>query len=618
MPTYRVTDPETGLKIKLTGNAPPSKQTIDQAFISVRESVYQSDVPTLSSSGEIIKRPVVDNSTFTEKAVGVGETVRSAVSGATKGAVGYLKGTIQGIGEEIATGRFGEGIAEEAALKGAETHTYAPETEKGKEYTQALGKTLSPAQALMAVTPQLQALNTSFVYQSLKPLRKGTRLIDPNGQPTQALRKALDRKGLVYENLTPEAKSAIPEVVTPKLLARAKKEIAKPANKALVQQIKSGGTDDSLAVLKVVGDQVKPDKLGAEAVKQGFEPGFVQGVKTASPGTKRVMNKMLVDMERITKNRSLAQDFRPTDRVGDVVLTRVNYIKGKANNARARLDQIANQELRGKPLSNAQIDGITGKLSDSLRKIDVALDYSEPGKPKPVYKGSMISKDRTSQRIINDLIDVMSEGGRPDALRLHKLKRQLDTMIDFRKKSAGGLTDAGKNVLKEIRYELNQTLRNSNKSYAETNDVLSSSLTSLDDFSKALGPSIDMFGEQANKAIGTDLRGLLSNRKTRIKLDNALNQLDDTAKELGGKFDVNYKDLTTFANGIEDRFGAIAQTSLKGEMESAIKAGRRVPEQGVKGTLFEFAADKATEGLDKARGINDFNAFKSMRDLLKD
>jgi hypothetical protein len=204
----------------------------------------------------------------------------------------------------------------------------------------------------------------------------------------------------------------------------------------------------------------------------------------------------------------------------------------------------------------------------------------------------MISKDKTSQRIINDLVSLMAEGKRPDALRLHKLKRQLDTMIDFRKKSAGGLTDAGKGVLKDVRYELNQTLRNANQKYADTNDTLSSSLTAINDFQKAVGPSIDIFSEGAEKAIGTDLRGLLSNRKTRIKLDNSLNQIDDVASNLGGDFKVNYKDLSVFANGVEDRFGAVAKTSFKGDIESAIRSTQEAAERGTSATVTKMAVDK--------------------------
>lgn len=476
-----------------------------------------------------------------------------------------------------------------------------------------LDVTGSPAAATVVKTAP--AAIAEFVgLRGLQSLRTGTRLLDDAGRPTRALDRILDKQGLVYDNLTPEAKQAIPEFATPKALPSPKSERGAAGELALIEQIKSGGRDDALAGLKVTGNRLEVDKFGQEAVKQGFDPGFVQAVKTANPETRAQMARMTDIMERITKNRSLAvQGLRPTNIVGESVLERVKFIRETANDARQRLNNIARNELPG-----ARIDTrpIVDRLGGALDNLNIRVEF-ENGVPKPIYKGSQISKDRTSQRIINDLIDLMSEGGVPDAARFHSLKRQLDTMIDFRKKSAGGLTDAGKGVLKDIRAALNESLRAANPRYAEVNDILSQSLTALDDFNKASGPSIDIFGEGADKAVGTNLRSLMSNRQTRVNLDNALNQLDETASSLGGQFRTDYKDLSMFANGLEDRFGAVAQTSLKGEQESALRFAQQATTQGPRAAATEAAFGAARGAADKLRGVNDFNAFQSMKDLLK-
>jgi hypothetical protein len=221
----------------------------------------------------------------------------------------------------------------------------------------------------------------------------------------------------------------------------------------------------------------------------------------------------------------------------------------------------------------------------------------------------MISKDKTSQRIIKDVIDLMSEGGTPDAIRMHKLKRQLDVMIDFRKKSVTGLTKAGKGVLKDLRASLNNAIRDVSPSYAKVNDDLHKSLTALDDFQGVAGSSIDIFGKGSSAAIGQDLRGLMSKRKSRVKLENAVDQINTTAADLGGNFKDNVKDLANFANALDDRFGDVAKTSIKGEFESALRGGAR---EAAKAKV----AQKGAEGLEKLKGINDLNAFKSMDDLL--
>lgn len=446
---------------------------------------------------------------------------------------------------------------------------------------------------------------------SLRSLKSGTRLLDTAGNPTKQLEHALSKKGLVFENLTPEARAAIPEFSDPKLLPSPKKDALNQAEESLKKQITAGGRDDGLAPFKVnAKGEVIGDKIGAEAIRQGFKPGFVQAVKTANHATKQAMKAMLDMTKRVKGNARLALDFRPTDVVGDVMVKRLTFIRDKANNARENLNIIAQTELKGKPMNTSKV---LNQFEKSLGDLDIHLKEGRGGVPVPEYKGSMISKDRTSQRVINDLIDLMAEGVKPDALRFHKLKRQLDTMIDFRKKSATGLTDAGRKVLIDIRKSLNESLRDVNQRYATVNDTMSQSLGAFEDFQKAVGPSIDIFGGRSNASIGQDLRSLMSNNKTRVRLTNAVNQLDDVAANLGGKFSEDVKDLSLFAINLENKFGAIAESGLKAEVGAAVESA---VSQGPTRAAANVAAGKLASGAEKLRGINDFNAFKSMEALL--
>jgi hypothetical protein len=486
----------------------------------------------------------------------------------------------------------------------------------------------SPAAATAAATAPA-AIFEFLGLKGLQKLRPGTKLLKPDGRPTKLLENKLDKQGLVFDNLSPEAKAAIPEVA-PKRIIPGGKEIVPTSEKVLVEQIKSGAKDNALAGLKVVKDRVVPDDAGIEAVRQGFDAGFVQSAKTASRETKAGMKKMLDIVQRVKSNTRLGLDIRPGNIVGDSLSKRIKFIRGKADAARKELDRMA----LGKPPAGGPIDlGIEGKagaasilrgqkvdgapviaqLQKSLGDLDIELIDGPNGIPQPVFKGSQISKDRTSQRIIKDVIDLMAEGGRPDALRMHKLKRQLDRMIDFRKKSAGGLTDAGKGVLRDIRTSLNQAIRSVNPDYARVNDIMSSSLTALDDFQKAAGTTIDIFGPGSDAIIGQKMRTLMSNNVGRINLENSVNQLNSVAAGLGAKFGDDIKDLASFANSIEDRFGVAAQTSLKGDIEGVIT---RAGQQGAKATLVQAVAGKVAKGAEKLRGINDLNAFRAMADIL--
>ena len=246
MPSYRVTDPETGRTLKLTGDSPPTEQELEAIFSrysaeapsseaspeankqqeleqqikTLRESGYgasadalQEDLDALTTTGttetDIVKMSVQElegaleraNSaalqgdqeaikrveaydtelakregrlpeekpepTLAEKAVGVGETGATLLTGATTGLLGMIEGTAEGIAKEIASGEFGTDEAanriEQLALERASQLTYQPGTESGKEILQETAQTLEPLAALgpqVPIAPELRAATT--------------------------------------------------------------------------------------------------------------------------------------------------------------------------------------------------------------------------------------------------------------------------------------------------------------------------------------------------------------------------------------------------------------------------------------------------------------------------
>jgi hypothetical protein len=540
---------------------------------------------------------------------------------------------IAGIAASLLPGE--EGAGSRAVESTREALTFKPKTESGTKGLKAVGNVLEPIGNAIQSTERVlgdagfavagptggaigatipTALMEALGLSSLRSMRTGTRLIDDAGNPTNALESALDKKGLIFENLTEEARLAIPNVASPKLLPSPKSETLNKAEEALKEQLKSGGRDESLAALRLENGTIKADKLGQESIKQGFKPGFVQAVKTANRSTKIAMREMLTMMKRIKGNSRLGLDFRPTDVIGNELVKRIKFIRGKADSARLELNRIAERELSG---LNIETGPVVEKFKQSLADLDITLNDGPRGKPIPEYKGSLISKDKTSQRVINDSIDLLSEGGRPDALRFHKLKRQLDTMIDFRKKSKDGLTEAGRNVLKDLRRSLNNALRDSNDGYAKVNDTLSQSLGSFESLQKAVGPSIDIFGDSSKASLGQDMRGLMSNRKTRNNLNDAVNEIDNTARNFGGNFSADIKDLALFANNLDNRFGPVAESGFKAEVASGVDLAGRAATQGASVAAVDAAVGGVKRGFEKMSGINDFNAFKSIDNILK-
>jgi hypothetical protein len=105
----------------------------------------------------------------------------------------------------------------------------------------------------------------------------------------------------------------------------------------------------------------------------------------------------------------------------------------------------------------------------------------------------------------------------------------------------------------------------------------------------ALPRKVDLFDDSANKAIGQELRKLHSNYSSRQDLTNAMRDVDETVRALGGDFNVKVTDLVDFNYTIDDRFGATARGSFLALSEQAAKQGIRSPKDFAREQIIEKA-----------------------------
>lgn len=621
---YEIPDSVQGEKLQrvLQGIVNRQKQTIN-----IQPSQPASpDVPVIGADGHAVvqQMPEKPDRTVGEMLAGAGETALTLGTGATSGVVGAIGGAARGFAREISNGEFGSQAAAnriaQSSMKGMESLTYAPRTEAGQDYTQAAGQALAPLAAFGPMTGEMTALASGIkqAAPALSDLSKvGTKeapnrmplfrappqLVDDFGQMTPAFEKALKKQGVDLINVADDIKR-LPQDISPERAAR----------DLVTLKLQMKDRDGYLATKRLLpGGVVVDDSLAQEAVKQGFREGDVQAIKVASEGTRQGMRKMLNIRRAIYGDERKGLDMRPADVIGDAAVKRIEHIRNTANQARIELDRIATNELAGKTIN---VDKIPNNLISELKALDVALDTSTIP-PKANYVGSLISKDRAAQKVINDVIDLLSEKKTPDALRAHKLKRQLDTMINYRKNNQGsqGLTKDGQNIVKSVRRSLNEAIREVSEDYGNVNDTLSKSLDAFDDFQGAMGKSIDMFSPDANKAIGQDLRGLMSNRKTRVNLDAALTKIDDTAVELGGQFSDDIRALVMFDKTLDEKFGNTARRGFAGEVESATARGIDIATGGTAGVM-KAGVDFVKGEINKRRNINDHQAFKTLDQLI--
>lgn len=454
-------------------------------------------------------------------------------------------------------------------------------------------------------------------FRKMRGTSASTSLVDPTtGAVSPMFEKALFDEGLTVDNLVEASIKDLPRIAQDASSTAGRmgeKHAAKKAAQEVVKkQLQSGARDDSLAKVMLTGGQygrVVPDDLASEVIKQGYQEGTVNLAKTANLHTRKEMEKALRLAVDIKKQSRVAQDARPSDFAGNALLDRVKYIRNTANTARVDLDKVAREQLKGQFFDVAPIRQNINKTLEGLRIVDLNPD----GVPQLDFVGSMISGDPSSQKAISKMVEMLHTSTLNDAMGAHLMKRQLDTLINYSKKPNVGLGVDGENAIKGVRRTINETLRQFSDDYAATNDVLSMSLTAMDDLQTAIGKRINLSADRADSALGTAIRPLFGNRQKRIELEDSFSQIDNVASELGGNFQTNYKDIFQFTNEIEDVFGKTAKTSFGGEIEASIKSAKF----GAANAFIDRTVSKAAEKAEKLRGINDFNAFTKMRKLLR-
>ncbi len=614
------------------------KAVLDEQFSTGQPELTQELAAqgALALGGDDGSAPIPDDeASVMEYISAVPEVAKTLAAGATVGALGYAGGFIEGLFDEMRSGEFGTPSAarriEKRALERSTGFTgmFAPESEAGQEMLAGLGEAMEAippvGQAVAPLALQAQAAARAAAPALSAKLGKNINLIDANtGLPTPEFARALNKKDVKYSLILDDPKS-LPSL-------SAKGNIDEIVDAVIVKRIKQGSGNESLAGYKLDGkNKVVKDDLGIEAVRQGYRPGDVASAKNTNIQTKNKMAEMLKIKRRIQGDSSVALEIRPSKIAGDELMKRFEFIRNKANGLREDLNAIARGEhapgaLPGpgiRPgLKGLEIDvsAIEESVLEGLRKInidipeDVLADttkLAEHFKGKGAFVGSDISKDRTSQRVIRDTLDLLSEPGEADALRAHRIKRQIDTMIDFRKKESKGLTDSGENFAKTIRRSLNDSIREVNPRYAQVNDELSRALKSMNNFRDAMPKKVSFFDDNLEEAVGQELRKILSNYNSRQGIMNAIKSLDDTSRHFGGEFDTDVNKLVMFNNTLDDRFGATARGSLKGEIESGIRpiSPKEIIKEKVSQTLID--------AINSLRKVDDETAFDSMQELLK-
>lgn len=538
---------------------------------------------------------------------------------------------------ELATG----GSAEEAAKQIESTRealTYQPRTPAGRTGLRNIGKMVGPYAELLAAPGEFlgeqtleatgspaaataarvapEAALSALGLSQLRQMQPSKQALTPRGEPTPEFRKALEKEGIVWESLPEETKAAISSEITPTGLGGG---FGPTAQEIAVGELAGRSRSVGLAEKQLregplaAISPITKDPLASEALRQGFKPNFVQLVRQTTPTTKKLMEDMLQIRRKISDNESYAQVARPIDVVGAPLRKRLEILENIRKTEGGRLNEIANTKLKGVAVDTSKPQNFLNELQNQY---NFSVTLGEKG-PEFDFSKSRFSANPAAMSSIRKMYNIYYKDVKKDAARLHEMKGELDEWIDYTKNKSptGKMNQTAEGFLKRLRAEVNNAVREVSPEYAEVNKALENSIGPLNQFYDAFGRKLEnLKGKSLEKAIAQESRKLQTNYKSRPFIEDATKAVDDAVSGFGYKFDENAYDLVSFANTLDDMFGAAAPGSMKGISQTSIEPLMR---GDLKSAAMERLAGTAAEKIQNLRGINESGAFNAIEALLK-
>jgi len=294
---------------------------------------------------------------------------------------------------------------------------------------------------------------------------------------------------------------------------------------------------------------------------------------------------------------------------GDSVLSRFRLVKGVNEKAGKEIDRIA------KTLKGQKVD-LTNPVGEFAQKLDdfgVEVTRGVDGVKANFTNSSLAPGDRGPIKEVIRQMARIAKSGEPDAFHAHQLKRIIDRNVTFGKTKTG-LSRDPENALKGFRRAIDGAMDDAFPAYNTANTQYADTIDVMNSIQDVAGRKMDLTGPNSDKAVGTLLRRMMSNTQSRVNLVDAVDNLDEVAKRYGGQFDDNVSVQMLFADELDRVFKPSARTSFAGQIGQEVE---RAAQQPANQTVVGAIAKAAGKGVEKARGINENNAIKSIKELLK-
>lgn len=407
-------------------------------------------------------------------------------------------------------------------------------------------------------------------------------------------------------------KYQIPEVTLQKIQAKQQADAAVEAAKAagkrksIIRRLTAEADEAGKAMEASLPKNLKTDKVAKEAIRQGFDDADIAVVRTMSSADKAKAKQMYELAEKASQNKRIIN--RPMDIVGESVLKPARAVSKTLKDNAQKLDDIATG-LKGKEVT-AQ-SGISQRLDDDLGEIGASL-----GDDGIDFNGSTLEGLGGNEKVIQNVYNRIKNA--KDAFDLHRVKRYIDTNVEYGKRTEGLVGEAS-NLLKGWRRAVDQALDTQFPEYNKVNTILAETIDQLDELHAVFGQKLNVNDPLSGIRAGQVTSRILTNSPNRGEIIKTINSMQAMAKKYGYKVDEDVINQVIFADMLEDVFGTQATRSLRGQVARGVADAQQVVEGGIDaagGNIGSAIMKIGKAAINAPRGITNENKKRALEALL--
>ena len=321
----------------------------------------------------------------------------------------------------------------------------------------------------------------------------------------------------------------------------------------------------SFATVKALAPRAKIDSRAKNALSEGWDSGIISGIENASPLDRKKYKGMLNIMEKVKKD-PLDTEVWPTNIIGNSINQRLKPLFDQNAEAGERLKREA-VRLRGQSIDYAPIEqGLMERLDN------IGIEYNRDNKELS-FTGSDIEMNTAAEKQVEKFINRILRVGNDDALAAHKLKKWIDSQVEYGKTAKDPMLASVQRIMTKTRTDINESLRTLSPEYKDANIKWSETRGAIDKLDELTPKRTDLEHGDTNEILGTLSRKLISLYASGSDMRAAFEGMEKTATKYGGKFEDSIGRQVRFNEELNRVLGAARRGSYQGQTEQATTKG---------------------------------------------